>query len=198
MDTIFYLLSFLFDCFLVCSPSSLLAYLVSCHVSCHVLCLRSLYAFLLYAHCALSTYLFLFIAYLLVSCLCLYRYTHLVRTHGARAWSPRRKQKGCRFKHVDMSQAAMFSIFRGLASPIWLCTLSSPLSSSPSFSLRWVVLGISCHVLLVLISRVWQPLFNFLHLYFGSCFKDVGIYFLALCAYIMHDVCIYTCLPLLV
>ena len=42
--------------------------------------------------------------------------------HIARAQSPRRKQKGQGCEHVDISQAAMFSRFRGLASPIWLCT----------------------------------------------------------------------------
>ena len=61
----------------------------------------------------------------------------------------------------------------------------------PPFSLRWVVLGISCHVPFALISRVWQPLFTFLHLYFGPCSRDVGIYFPPLCACIAHDVCIY-------
>ena len=61
----------------------------------------------------------------------------------------------------------------------------------PPFSLRWVLLGISYHVPFVLISRVWQPLFTVLHLYFGPCSRDVGIYFSALCACIVHDVCIY-------
>ena len=36
---------------------------------------------------------------------------------------------------VDISQVAMFSIFRGLASPIWLCTLKNPLPSSLLFVL---------------------------------------------------------------
>ena len=66
-----------------------------------------------------------------------------------------------------------------------------PPSFIPPFFLRWVVLGISSRVPFVLISKVWQPLFTFLHLYFGPCSKDVGIYFPALCASIMHDVCIY-------
>ena len=183
----------LFTCFPICLPSSSLAYLVACHVSCHMLCLLLLYACLLYAHCALSTHLFLSIACLLVFCLYLCIDTHGVRTHGAMAWSPRHKQKGRRCKHVDMSQAAMFSIFRGLASPIWLCTLLSPFSSSPPplpFSLRRVVLGISCHVPFILTSKVWQPLFTFLHLYFEPCSRDVGIYFPTLCACIVHDVCI--------
>ena len=60
-----------------------------------------------------------------------------------------------------------------------------------SFSFRWFVLGISCHVPFVLISRVWRPLFIFLHLYFGPCSRDVGIYFPILCACIVHDVCLY-------
>ena len=113
----------LFACFHVCLPSSLLAYLVACHVSYHMLCLLRLYACLLCTHCALSMHLFLSIACLLVSCLCLCMYTHGARTHRARARSPRHK-------HVDMSQAAIFSRFRGLASPIWLCTLLKPLPSS--------------------------------------------------------------------
>ena len=58
------------------------------------------------------------IACLLVSCLCLCMYTHRARTHSARAWSPKCKQKGRRCKHVDISQTTMFSSFRGLASPI--------------------------------------------------------------------------------
>ena len=48
---------------------------------------------LLYTCYALPTHLFLSIACLLVSCLCLCMYTYEVRTHGARAWSPKRKQK---------------------------------------------------------------------------------------------------------
>ena len=131
----------LFACFLVCLPSSLLAYLIACYVSCHMLCLLRLYACLLYTHCALSTHLFLSIACLQVSCLCLCMYTYEARAHGARAWSPRHKQKGCRCKHVNMSQAAMFRRFRVLASPILLCILLNPLPSS-FLPLRWVVLGI--------------------------------------------------------
>ena len=50
--------------------------------------------------------------------------------HGARARSPRCKQKGRGCEHVDISQAAMFSRFRGLASLIWLCTLLNPFPSS--------------------------------------------------------------------
>ena len=63
------------------------------------------------------------IARLLVSCLCLCMYTHGVRTLGARAQSSRRKQKGHVCKHVDISQAAMFSRFRSSAFPFRFCTL---------------------------------------------------------------------------
>ena len=79
----------------------------------------------------------------------------------------------------------------GYKPSMWLCTLYNPPSFLPNFSLRWVVLGISCCVPFVLISRVWRPLFIFLHLYFGPCSRDVGIYFPTLCACIVHDVCIY-------
>ena len=70
------------------------------------------------------------IACLLVSCSCLCMYTHEARTHGARARSPRRKQKGRGCELVDISQATMFNSFRGLASLIWLCTLLNPFPSS--------------------------------------------------------------------
>ena len=113
------------------TPSNSLVYLVACHVSCHMLGLLRLYACLLYNYCALSTHLFLSVACMLVSCLCLCMYTHEARTHGARAWSPRHKQKGRECKHVNMSRTAMFSWFRGLASPIGLCTLLKPPSFPP-------------------------------------------------------------------
>ena len=74
--------------------------------------------------------LFPSMAYLLVSCLCFCMYTNEVKTHGARAQFPRRKQKGQGCEHVDISQAIMFNRFKGLAFPIGLCTLLSPLSSS--------------------------------------------------------------------
>ena len=123
-----FFLIFLFACFMICLPSSSLAYLVACHVSNHMLCLLHLYVCLLYTHCALSTHLFLSIACLLDLCLCMY--THGVRMLGAKAWSPKHKQKGCECKHVDMSQEAMFNRFKGIASPIWLCTLLNLIPSS--------------------------------------------------------------------
>ena len=50
--------------------------------------------------------------------------------NGVRARFPRHEQKGRGGKRVNINQAAMFSRFRGLASPIWLCTLLKPLPSS--------------------------------------------------------------------
>ena len=47
--------------------------------------------------------------------------THMER--GRMELGCERKQKGCGCKHVDMSQAAMFSRFRSLVFPIWLCIL---------------------------------------------------------------------------
>ena len=38
-------------------------------------------------------------------------------------------------------------------------------------------------------------MFSFLHLYFGPCSRNVGVYFPTLHACIMHDVYIYTCSP---
>ena len=112
----------LFTFLLVCLLACLLAFLLLC-----LPCLSCLSALCLISMLFAS---FPSIACLLVSCLYLCMYTNGARTPGARAWSPRRKQKGRGCEHVDISQAAMFSRFRGLASPIWLCTLLNPLSSS--------------------------------------------------------------------
>ena len=117
VDTTFCLLSCLFAFSLVC--------LLSCFFVCHVY-----HTYLVYASFTCPTHLFLSIACLLVSCYCLCMYTHGAGTHGTRALSPKRKQKGRGCKNVGISQAAMFSSFRGLASPIWLCTLLNPLPSS--------------------------------------------------------------------
>ena len=95
---------FLFAFSLVC--------LLSCFFACHVY-----HAYLLYTSFICSLHLFPSIACLLVPCLCLYMYTHGVRMLGDRAQSPRRKQKGCKCEHVEISQAAMFSRFMSLAFP---------------------------------------------------------------------------------
>ena len=112
-DTTFCLLAFLFLC------------LLSCFFACHVH-----HAYLLYASFICSMHLFLSIACLLVSFSCLCMYTHGARTHEVRAWSPKCKKKGRGCKHVDISQVAMFNRFKGLVSPICLCTLLNPLSSA--------------------------------------------------------------------
>ena len=139
------------------------------------------------------------IACLLVYCLYLCMYAYGASTLGARAQSPKCKRKGCRCKHVDMSQAATISRYRSLAYPFGYVLFKKPPLFVLPFSLRWFVLGISCCVLFVLISRVWRPLFIFLHLYFGPCSRDVDIYFPTLYACIVHDVCIYIlACPLLV
>ena len=117
-----YCLPFLLVCLLAC----LLAFLFLC-----LPCLSCLSAL-----CLFIGHLFLSIACLLVSCSCLCMYTHGARTHGVRTLSPRCKHKGWWSKHVDISQAAMFSRFRGLASPIWLCTFLNPFLP-PSF-LSWI------------------------------------------------------------
>ena len=105
-----------------CLPFCLFAFSLVCLLSCFFAC-HVCHAYLLYASFTCLTHLFLSIACLLVSCSCLCMYTHEARTHGARAQSPRRKQKGRGCMHVNISQVAMFSSFRGLAFPIWLCTL---------------------------------------------------------------------------
>ena len=104
-DTNFFLLSCLFVFSFVC----LLSYFFSCRVY---------HAYLLYASFTCSLRLFPSIACLLVSCLCFCMYTHEARMLGARC-----KQKEWRCEPVDIRQAVMFSRFRSLASPIWLCTL---------------------------------------------------------------------------
>ena len=94
---------------------------------------------------------------LLVSCLCLCMYTHGARTHEARAWFPKHRQKGRGNEHVDMGHAARFSKYRRMPFPFGYVLFQTPSFLLP-FSLRWFVLGISCHVPFVLISRVWRPL----------------------------------------
>ena len=138
VDTAFCLPFCLFIFFLICLLACLFAfvfscvfvYLVACHVSCHMLCLPCLSC--IFALCLVHMLFAFFpsIACLLVSCLCLCMYTHGARSHKVRARSFRCKQKGRGCEHVDIDQAVMFSRFRGLASPIWLCTLLNPLPSS--------------------------------------------------------------------
>ena len=91
-DTIF--------CFLSCLFAFLLAILLVCLLACLLtsLFLRFPCLSCLSALCLFHTHFASLpsIACLLVSYLCLCMYTHGVRTHGARARSPKRKQKRCR------------------------------------------------------------------------------------------------------
>ena len=105
----------LFAFLLVCLLACLLAFLFLC-LPC-LSCLSTLCLFTCPMH------LFLSIAYLLVYCSCLCIYTYGARMHKGRTRSPRCKQKGWGCKLVDIKQAVMFNSFRGLAFPIWLCTL---------------------------------------------------------------------------
>ena len=98
------LLVYLFSCFLV--PLLAMSIMLICFMPrSYALCIFSL-------HCLFAGFLSL--------------HLHVHTWSGtlrARAQSPRRKQKGHGYKHVDVSQAALFNRFRGLAYPIWLCTL---------------------------------------------------------------------------
>ena len=103
------LLTFLFVCFLVC------LLIFACHVSRHMLCLP--YLSCLFTLYPFAHYLHISFFPLLVSCSCLCVYTHGARTHRAKVRSFRRKQKGCGWKHANMSQAVAISRFRSLALP---------------------------------------------------------------------------------
>ena len=93
-----FLLVCLFSCLLACLfaflPSCLFVYLCLSCLPPHAMLAISILLVCFCSLCALSMHLFLSIACLLVSCLCLYMYTHRVRAHGSRARSPRRKQNG--------------------------------------------------------------------------------------------------------
>ena len=102
-----------------------LVYLLSCFFDCHVY-----HAYLLYASfiCSLHLFLPLLVCWFLIfAFVC----THIEPRRIELGHSlPSESKKGCRCKHVDMSQVAMFSRFRGLASSFRLCTLLNPLPSS--------------------------------------------------------------------
>ena len=105
-----------FFCFLTCLSSRLFACFIVSLLAMSTMLIHFMPFYMLFAS-------FPSIACLLASCLCLCMYTHGARTYRARAWSPRRKQKGCGCEHVSIRQAAVFSRFRGPAFPIWFCTL---------------------------------------------------------------------------
>ena len=103
-DTTFCLLSCLFAFSLIC--------LLSCFFACHVY-----HAYMLYASfiCSLHLFLPLLICWFLVLA---FACTHMERGRTELGHNLPSASK----KHVDISQAAMFSRFKGSASPIWLCT----------------------------------------------------------------------------
>ena len=117
--------------FLPCGHHILFACLPFCLFTCCLACLP--YLLCLFASCLYHVLFASFpsIACLLVSCLCLWMYTHGEKTYGYRARFPRCKQKGRKCEHGNISQTVVFSRFKGLAFPIWWCTLLNPLPSSP-------------------------------------------------------------------
>ena len=88
--------------------------------------------------------------------------------------------QACRYEPSGYVQQVQESNF-----PIWLFNFLNPFLPPP------FLFQMGCVRYHAMYSRVWQPLFTFLHLYFRTCSRDVGIYFPALCTCIVHDVCIY-------
>ena len=138
--------SFLFAFLPVCLLAFLFVYL-SCGSSCFLPYAMLAMLIMLYASFIRSLHLFLSISYLLVSCLCLCMYTHGARTHGAQAQAKRVKMQACKYKPSGNVQQIQGSSLSHL-----VLYSFKPLSFLPPISLRWVVLGISCHIPFVLIS----------------------------------------------
>ena len=113
-----------------------LPFLLICLLSPLVVCpYPYFYACHIYLACSLFILLLLCSHFPSIACQLVFLFLPFhVHIWSEDAWSwarsPRRKQKGLRCKHANISQAAMFSRFRGLASPIWFCTLLNPLPSS--------------------------------------------------------------------
>ena len=155
-DTTFCLFLCFFPFLLICLLSPLVVCPYPYFYACHIYLACSLFILLLLC----SHFPSLLVCWF--SCFCLFMYTYGARTHGARAWSLRCKQKGHRCKHAEQ----LHLLGLGFSFSLLLCILYTPLFLFP-FPLRWSVLGISCCIPFVLISRVWRPLFTFLHLYLG-------------------------------
>ena len=77
----------LFVCYLACLPTRLFAQILIVVLAVSIL-LVHFTSFCYYLHILLPSLICWF------SCLCLFMYTHGARTHGAKVWSPGRKQKG--------------------------------------------------------------------------------------------------------
>ena len=165
----------------------LLVCLLSCY-ACHVYHTNLFYAFS-YTLCILPS-----IAYLLVSCLCLCMQTHGARTHGARARSPKCKQKGRRRKHVNKPSGCVQQV-QEFSLSLWLCTLLNPFHPRPFLSqmgcIRYIMSCTICPYLQSMATLVyfrtpifWAMLWGCRHLL--SCSMCLHC---ALCMYI------YTYLP---
>ena len=113
-------------CLLSCLFAFLLVFLLAYFLAFLFLCMPCLLRLSTLCHFHMLLASFPSIACPMVSRLCLCIYTHRAKTHGVRARSPRHKQKGHECKHVDMSQMAMFSRFRGLPSPFWVMYSLNP------------------------------------------------------------------------
>ena len=114
-DTTFCFLSCFVVHFLACLPFRLSACHLVCLLSLLLICLHSCYTCHIYLACSLCVILllsthFYSIACLLVSCLFLCMYAHGARTHGARAWSSKCKQKGAIRSMGQMATVNRFSV----------------------------------------------------------------------------------------
>ena len=113
----------LFTFLLVCLFASLLAFWFLCFpwLSClSILCLSI---------CSLHLFLLLFVCWFLVIA---FAFTHMERGGmelGHRLPGANKKRRGC--KHVNVSQATIFSRFWSLAFPFWFCTLLNPFLPPP-------------------------------------------------------------------
>ena len=110
-----------FCCFFACLLSCPLAFLFVC-LSLFVMSLSHamhIVSILLVCFAPFAYYLCISFFPLLVYWFLVFAYpcTHIARTLGARAWSPRCKRKGRKVKHVDLSQEVAFSRFRSLVFP---------------------------------------------------------------------------------
>ena len=170
----------LFACFLVCLPSSSLAQLVclfACLSAFQFVCLSCCLSCLL-PHAMLASLVCQFalyplrIIYASLSFHCLSASFLLlplhVHTWSEDAWSQgivsQAQAKRARMQAYGYEPSDYVQQNQGSSlSHLFMYSFKPP-SFLPVFSLRWVVLVLSCHVPFILISRVWQPLFTFLHL----------------------------------
>ena len=123
VDTTFYLFAFLFAIFLVCLLAYLLASLFLC-LPC-LLRLSALCLFICTSHLSLP---------LLVCWFFIFAFACTQMEQGRmelRHGFPGTSKKGCKRKHVDLSQAVVASRFRSQVFPFWLCTLLNPFLPPP-------------------------------------------------------------------